>query len=473
MIKRTASVILALLMVFAPATIISAPLPSPSSSSQEWTQYRLSADKNAVVVNTALKDLGEVTYATNDQVRATPVVVGNRLFVGNHDSGDLFAFDLTTGEEIWHNQAPNWVHSEMIYRDGTVFVGYGNRFPQENKKFRGTGESGVLALEAETGRIIWDFKTDGEVMPTPAFANGSVYVVTGDHNLYQIDPETGKEQSRTDIGSAVSMSSPALKDGILYFGAGHPPPGFSITAYDTGSNKILWQSDFPETLYGMDDVPPAVHDSVLVTTAIEAVPEDQNREEGEFTHTIYGVNTSDGSVLWKDTLGKGKPKPNNKSGAPMIYNSNVFVGSPTTKTFYSYDLMTGERLWQFDSGTVKGAPVAKDGVVYFGNTDGEIHGLSAESGEEQGSHQLEGKLAPAGPIIVNNSVIVGSQDSNVYAFPLADANGENAKALLVWGTIAVAVVLLIGLVALFLLRRQRKQSPSHPHEKVHPDPPPS
>ncbi|MFI7482213.1 PQQ-binding-like beta-propeller repeat protein [Kocuria sp. M1R5S2] len=36
-----------------------------------------------------------------DEVRAGPVVVGDRLYVGTHGSGTLHTFDLGTGEQLW------------------------------------------------------------------------------------------------------------------------------------------------------------------------------------------------------------------------------------------------------------------------------------------------------------------------------------------------------------------------------------
>src|SRR5699024_810525 len=120
-----------------------------------------------------------------------PVIVNNNLFIGNHDTGELFAFDVTTGEELWKNKAPNWVHSEMIYQNGLVYVGYGNRFFQENG-VRGTGDNGILALDAETGDIEWSFETEGEVMPTPAYYKDHIYITTGDRNLYKLNASDGK-----------------------------------------------------------------------------------------------------------------------------------------------------------------------------------------------------------------------------------------------------------------------------------------
>src|SRR5699024_3316539 len=134
--------------------------------------------------------------------------------VGNHDTGELQAYDLKTGNELWQGQAPNWVHSEMVYADGVVVVGLGNRFFSHNA-IRGTKESGVLGLDAATGEERWRFDTVGEVMPTPAVVDGSVYAVTGDHHIYELDAATGEVFDRTDTGHIVSMSAPAAEGSML------------------------------------------------------------------------------------------------------------------------------------------------------------------------------------------------------------------------------------------------------------------
>ncbi|OZU88363.1 hypothetical protein CIL03_11985 [Virgibacillus indicus] len=376
----------------------------------EWTQYRMNSDKNAIF-NNGSDSLESQTYETADEVRATPVVAGNKLFVGNHNSGDLFAFDVVSGEKLWQNKAPNWIHSEMIYKDGKVFVGFGNRFFQENG-IRGTEESGVLALDAETGEIIWKYNTDGEVMPTPAYYDGSLYIATGDKHLYKLDPETGDLLHKAEIGSIISMSAPNITDSTLYVGGGKPVP-YTFSAYDLTNDEFKWQTEFPDVFAGLDDVPPAVADGLVVTTALVGDSDDPE-------HLMYAMDVETGEIQWQTSLGKGEFVKNNKSGAPMIYEGNIYVGSPITKTFYAYDLQTGDKLWEFEDEVMKAPPVAQDGIVYFSNTKGYVHALDAETGEKVGEKKLSGKLAPAGPIIINDTLFVGSQDSNVYAVPLTD-----------------------------------------------------
>src|SRR5699024_4940285 len=114
---------------------------------------------------------GAITPA--NQVRATPVVADGKILVGNHESGVLQAFDLESGDQLWRAQAPNWVHSEMLYSQGRVFVGFGNRYYEPGADgVRGSGDSGVMSLDADTGQVLWTRRTEGEVMPTPALVNG-------------------------------------------------------------------------------------------------------------------------------------------------------------------------------------------------------------------------------------------------------------------------------------------------------------
>lgn len=432
---------------------------------EEWHQYRMQSDKNAVFDNGS-EPLTYQTYETTDEVRATPVIVGNKLFIGNHESGDLHAFDVHSGEQLWENQAPNWIHSEMIYHNGKVYVGFGNRFFREDG-IRGTGENGVMALDADSGDILWKYNTDGEVMPTPAYHDGAVYIATGDRNLFKLDPDTGEVLHQAYIGSTISMSAPNITEDTLYVGGGAPEP-YTFSAYDLENDDFKWQTEIPEAYAGLDDVPPATSDNLVVTTALEKAGDGENAE-----HFMYAMDTASGEIVWKESLGVGEDVSNNRSGAPMIYEGNIYVGSPITKAFYAYDLKTGEKLWEFEDEVMKAPPVAQDGIVYFSNTKGFVYALDAETGEQLGEKKLNGVLAPAGPIIVNDTLFVGSQDSNVYAVPLTDfeqeqgdesdvyaderhSEGTEKDSNLVQYMVLGVLVFLLAIVIYMMMRKRRR-----------------
>ncbi|MFD1363682.1 outer membrane protein assembly factor BamB family protein [Lentibacillus salinarum] len=456
--KKISLWLLCIILWLALPTNISAEVFGP----EEWHQYRLNNDKNAVFDNGS-DPLEYQTFKTADEVRATPVVAADKLFVGNHNTGDLFAFDITTGEKLWQNKAPNWVHSELIYHDGKVFVGFGNRYFQDNG-IRGTGENGVLALDAESGDILWKYNTEGEVMPTPVYYDDSVYAATGDKHLYKLDLESGKELHKTEIGSTISMSAPNLTEDTLYVGGSGPLP-YEFSAYDLTSDTIKWQTEFPNVFAGLDDVPPVVSDNIVVTTALTG---DSDNPE----HWLYAMDTETGDIIWEESLGEGEFVKNNKSGAPIIYDGTIFVGSPITKTFYAYDLKTGEKQWEYENEIMKAPPVAQDGIVYFSNTKGMVYALDTETGEVVGTKELNGTLAPSGPIIMNDTLIIGSQDSNVYAVPLSDfgmeekieqdsalesesnVNTDEGNGLIQYIVVGVLAIVLIGIL-IYILRRRR------------------
>ena len=433
--------------------VVTASVAAPAAgAANEWTQYRYSATNNANV-SSGLDEVYTGAVPTANEVRATPVIANGTMFVGNHDSGELQAFDLATGEQLWQARAPNWVHSEMIYRDGRVFVGFGNRYPRD-ELVRGTPPSGVLALDADTGEQLWRYDTKGEVMPTPALVGDSLYAVTGDSHLYELDPATGEERHVEELRNRVSMSSPAAVGDMLYFGGGKPQP-YAFYAYDTAADAIAWRTEFDEVDAGLDDVPPAVADGTVVTTANRRVPDGSDGTK-RAEHIIVAMDVVSGDIEWQHTLGTGQKPTNNRSGAPMIHNGAVFVGSPTTDEAYAYDLESGEQLWHTRTGAIKGAPAANKGRVYFSTTAGQVYSLDQDTGEKQGSLELTGTLAPAGPVIVDDKLISASQSAHVYITPLDEIEDRGN----IWGWVAgaVVVVLFCGVAIVVITKRRRSGS---------------
>jgi outer membrane protein assembly factor BamB len=402
----------------------------------QWTQYRMGPTSNAVYRDPGAankKALPARTYHTDQQLRATPVIVGGRLYIGNHKNGELQAFDLKSGRRVWQNQAPNWVHSEMIDSGKRLFVGYGDRM-FVNSWLRGKGPSGVLALDPDNGKIAWRFKTKGEVMPTPAYRNGTVYVTTGAGEFYALNAKTGavrwKRTLRTrkieidtglklaaGIPAFVSMSSPHIQNGVLYIGALD-----SVFAIDLAKHRVQWQF---ARLASFTDVPVAISKKGIIVTTGVKVPRQLTRKEirkhgdsRDAYHFIYALNP-DGSLRWKHLMGPGARQKNNTSGAPAIANGHVFVGSPYAKAFFAYDVDTGKKLWHYDTGVkIKGPPVIVDGTVIFGDTGGTLYALDAKTGHLIHKRKFPAALAPAGPVVIDKNLYVGCQDGNVYSFPL-------------------------------------------------------
>ena len=159
-----------------------------------------------------------------------------------------------------------------------------------------------------------------------------------------------------------------------------------------------------------------------------------------FTEPILAADTvyfslfiNDGYVFAQDSqTGKDKWRFKDKSNslsAVAVANGRVFFGS-NAGTLYALEAATGQEVWKKDQ---KGeafytpAPAAFDDVVLFTSSqgsyqmnvrsDGRLFALEAKTGNVLWSFKTKGVLTA--PASSNSTVIVGDNESNVFAFDLA------------------------------------------------------
>jgi outer membrane protein assembly factor BamB len=67
---------------------------------------------------------------------------------------------------------------------------------------------------------------------------------------------------------------------------------------------------------------------------------------------------------------------------------------------------------------VKGGIVARDGIIYFGDMGGYLWAVNASTGRAIGRKREDVHFNVGSPIIVNDSLIDGSEEGAVVAVPL-------------------------------------------------------
>lgn len=157
------------------------------------------------------------SFDTNDDfgtVEATPIVSNGTMYV-TASWGVLFALDARTGDLKWswdphivhHNFPPNTQNDADRTRTGpSVCCGPANRGVAiyDNKIYIGTLTGHLVALDAETGKVVWDTLTippnsDYSITGAPRIVKGMVvignaggeYAIRGYVSAY--DAETGKQ----------------------------------------------------------------------------------------------------------------------------------------------------------------------------------------------------------------------------------------------------------------------------------------
>jgi outer membrane protein assembly factor BamB len=164
-------------------------------------------------------------------ITSTPVVAGNKIIVGARD-GYLYCVDADNGKELWQfNYFITWVISTAAVKDTMIVTATSDgRY--------------VNAINIETGKEIWKFRTPSAVWSSPLIVNDKVYAGTFDGHLFCVDVRSGKRISEFKTNGKI-LSSPVWNDGLLYVGSddgylyalnGHPDK----RQHKEGFNKYVY-----------------------------------------------------------------------------------------------------------------------------------------------------------------------------------------------------------------------------------------
>lgn len=201
------------------------------SSPSVWngTVYFGSGDKNVYALDAKSGTL-QWKFPTGDVVHSSPAIADGVLYIGGWDTY-LYALDASSGKEKWrfktgddpdaHNHVGNQSSPAVV--DGVVYFGSRDAY--------------AYAVEAATGKQIWKFSTEGSwVNNSPVVHEGTVYFGTSVPGImHAVDAKTGKVIFDASAGSPV-FASMALANGTLYLGNF----GGKLTAIDLQTQKPAW-----------------------------------------------------------------------------------------------------------------------------------------------------------------------------------------------------------------------------------------
>ena len=76
----------------------------------------------------------------------------------------------------------------------------------------------MLSLDIQDKSVLWECMTGGRISSSPAIEDGVVYFGSGDGYLYAVDTVDGAELWKAATGDEIT-SSPAIADGVVYIGS--------------------------------------------------------------------------------------------------------------------------------------------------------------------------------------------------------------------------------------------------------------
>jgi len=299
-----------------------------------------------------------------------PVTGSTTLFHTDHQITDINGLK-SNGGLIW-SYPTGIIESPPVVSNGIVYV--------VNKK--------VYALDAFTGKKIWDYEAPEGLASGPTVVNGVVYVGSYDGKVYALNAATGSKLRDYTTGGPIWGSSPEVVNGIVYVGS----MDHKVYAFNEATGTKLWEY----TTGGMADSSPSVVNGLVYDATSDG--------------KLYALNATSGEKHWDTSIIGGWGPPYFR---PRFVVMNGIIYGPG----YALDAETGAQVWNY---TVRGfplsSPMVSNGVVYFGCYDGKVYALNASTGVKVWNSKEGGESRPA---LANGVLYVWNRDGKVYAVEAA------------------------------------------------------
>ena len=322
------------------------------------------------------------TFRTEDQIRSSPVVGQDTVFVGSYD-GKVYALELANGTERWSFDTGNAVEAPALLVEDSLYVG----------SLDGT----LYALKAKNGKQRWIYATENRIMGSANWA-------------------------RTREGERILVGSYDNRLHCLESGSGKVAWTFLTDHYINGAPAIYSSGAQILTVFGGCDM--LLHlvsvENGLELTAVEAgsfiaasvAVAGYQAFFGNYDGALLCVDLSQARILW-EYVDEEVRAPFFSS--PAVNEDRVVAGSRDGR-LHCVDRSSGQMLWTFPTGgEIDSSPVICGDKVVFGSADGRIYLLNLDDGKELWSYEIGAGIVSS-PAVVGDRVIIAAEDGLVYAF---------------------------------------------------------
>ena len=328
--------------------------------------------------------------SARERLGAAPVVAEGKLFVIDVQ-GTVHAMDASTGRVLWTKAVPDGDANRPSRFGGGVSY-------DEGKLYATDGLGDVVALNAADGAQIWRAKPGGPLRGAPTVANGAVYVLTQDNQIFAIDQGDGKVQwvqaGTLETSGVFGAAAPAVSQGsvVVGFSSGE------LSAYRYENGRVLWQDALSRT---------SISTSVASLADIDADPV----IEGGRVYAVgqggrmVALELSTGQRLWEQNLAG--------ISTPWVAGEWLFVVTDDAR-LACLSRASGKARWiaqlpRFRNAKKRSGPITWFGPVLAGgrlvltNSRGQIVMASPADGSVQ--QTIETRESYALPPVVANQVL--------------------------------------------------------------------
>ena len=336
------------------------------------------------------------------RLAAAPVVANGRIYTID-TLGAVRAFDARTGAMFWASQTPDDRGNEAAL--------YGGGIAYDNGHIYATNGLGyVAALDERTGAITWQVRPGGPLRGAPTVANGTIYVVSQDNQIYSLKEQDGttnwSQPASLEIAGVFGSASPAVGQGTVV-------AGFSsgeLNGYRYENGRQVWQDALQRT---------SITTSVSSLSDIDADPV---IDSGQVIAVGQGgrmvaLDLISGQRLWELNIAG--------IATPWVAGDWIFVVTDEAKLLCIYR-QNGHIRWiaqlpQFEKAKSKKGEIDYSGPVLAGNrliltgSNGTVIQIDPASGSYV-TQMAVGAGVSLPPIVANSTLYVYDDEAKLHAY---------------------------------------------------------
>ena len=289
--------------------------------------------------------------SSSGRLTASPIVYDNRVYTLDA-AARVSAFAVSGGSAVWRaNVTPDKEKSEK---------GYGGGIAADNGRiYAATGFGTVVALEAASGKKLWETPLGVPIRTSPTAAADRVFVTTTEGRFVCLNGLDGKEmwnfRGLPDKASIISNPSPAVDGDVV------------VVPFSSGD--------------------------------------------------IVALRLTDGTQVWQESLSRTRMASAMASmsdaARPAMDGGIVFAVGHGGRMIASQQ-RTGERLWSLNVPGIQGPSVAGDSVFVV-DTTGQVMAIAKREGTIQWTTKLPGNDTWSGPTLAGGALWLTSSKGQLVS----------------------------------------------------------
>jgi outer membrane protein assembly factor BamB len=377
------------------------------TANEDWAQSGGNASKSMghVALGASLGTAWSVSIGEGNnkaaRLASSPVVGGGRVYTID-TVGTVRAFDPRNGGQVWSTSFGDDVNRDANYGGGVAYDG--------GHVYATNGNGYVAALDAATGGAAWTVKPGGPLRGAPTVADGAVYVMSQDNQIYSLKAADGSQNwssaAALEIAGVFGSGSPSVAAGTVV-------AGFSsgeLNAYRYENGRQVWQDALSRTSMSM---------SVASLSDIDADPVIDGGQ-------VFAIGKGGRMVALELNSGQRQWEQNIAGIAtPWVAGEWVFVVTDEAKLI-ALHRNTGKVRWinqmpRWDNPKGKKGPIFYSGPVLAGgrlivtSTSGALISVNPDTGATQGQTDVGGSVSLP-PVVAGSTLYILDDRGRLTAF---------------------------------------------------------